>query len=84
VSAPHDTGDVIPLTPRPTMPLAEAKQVLASIGYRPDWTNEQLLAATPYDMRQRVQTALRVMASAYLAEARELEAEMRRRWPDDR
>jgi hypothetical protein len=62
-----------PMTP------AEAAAVLNSIGYRRDWTNEELIAATPKDMVDRVITALQVHAEAAFAEADALEAEGRQR-----
>lgn len=62
-----------------TMTFGEAKSILAGIGYRPDWTVPELLAATPADMRNNVVHALRITALAYEAEAEALRTEVRRR-----
>lgn len=55
------------------MTLAEALSVLAGIGYREDWTIDQLRAATPADMRSIVAAALRITAAAAHAEANRIE-----------
>lgn len=46
------------------MSLADARELLASIGYSPDWPLERLRAAIPNDMRERFIIALRVTAAA--------------------
>ena len=66
------------------MTFAEATQVLASIGYRPDMTVDELIAATPDDMALTVETALTVAAEAYAAEAAELRTIIKGRSPDVR
>lgn len=62
------------------MTLAEAKALAATIDYDPNWTNEELFAAcarlTP-DERRRMGVALRIVGTAMLQEAAELEAEGR-------
>lgn len=62
------------------MSLAEAKALAATIDYDPNWTNEELFAAcvrlTP-DERRRMGVALRIVGTAMLQEAAELEAEGR-------
>lgn len=55
------------------MSLSEAHSVLAGIGYRTDWTIDELRAAVPVDMRQLVAIALRVVAASEMAEANGLE-----------
>lgn len=83
VSTASEKGDVITLTPR-RMTFAEAKEVLAGIGYRHDMTLNELVAATPADMLLTVETALTVAAEGYAAEAEELLAFGKARWPDVR
>lgn len=57
-----------------------ARTVLASIGYDPNWTNDQLIAACAgltTEKRAEVQNALRVGAAAYFQESDLLEIEGR-------
>ncbi len=56
-----------------SMTLVEASVILTAIGYRTDWTVEQLRAATPPDLRKNVALALRITAAADMAEANGLE-----------
>lgn len=56
------------------MSLADARELLASIGYNPDWPLERLRAAIPDDMRERFVTALRVTAAAEHDAANRMEA----------
>lgn len=56
------------------MTVAEAHSLLTSIGYREDWTLDQLIAATPGDMIERVLLAMSVSAEAAQAEANALKA----------
>lgn len=44
--------------------LAEAEDLLASVGYSTEWTVEELRAAVPHDLRLRFAMALRVVAIA--------------------
>lgn len=46
------------------MTLPEAEAILSAIGYRPEWTFEQLRAVVPVEMAQRVVSALRITAAA--------------------
>lgn len=55
------------------MTLTEANAILASIGYDPDWTLNQLKQAVPKDMARTFALALRVTAAADHAEANGLE-----------
>ena len=59
---------------RPTMSLFEAEDILESIGYDSDWTEDQLIAAIPEDMIDNVAEALKVSSAANKAEAEALRA----------
>lgn len=62
------------------MTLDEAKALAASIGYDPEWTNDELFAACAHlarEERVRMGAALKIVGAAMLLEADMLEAEGR-------
>lgn len=64
------------------MPLADAKALVATIGYDPHWSTAELLAACDHmssAQKSRMGLALRTIATAERQEAAELEAEGRSR-----
>ena len=64
------------------MTLAEAQALADSIGYDPQWTNEELFAACAHlsaEERRRMGSALKAVGFAMLQEADMLEAEGRAR-----
>jgi NTP pyrophosphatase (non-canonical NTP hydrolase) len=66
------------VTPLHQMTLAEARAKAEAINYDPDWTIEQLLAATAHMTqaeKAELGQALRIVGTAMQAEARALEAE---------
>lgn len=58
-----------------TMTQREACDLLDAMGYDPSWTEQQIMAAVPVSMRNRVAAALRLLGSSEMAEADALERE---------
>lgn len=67
-----------------TMTFEEAEELLESIGYRQDWTTQELIAAVPFDMAERFATALEVSAAEYAARADALITYGEAKWPNVR